>query len=267
MNDNEVLDLLNKIEKNTRMKNQLTLEFKMTSNKEKIFFDEPISHHSGKYQMGVASFSAWNTVFNITSANNNFRYSNYTLWRDIRIAPGAYQISQINEAIHRQLDWNGDLFNQPSEEFPIELYADKATQKSVVEFKVGPGVTFRYKVDFKPINSIGKLLGFTERIIDHDSGINMSDNKVDIIAIDKVHLHCNVIRGSILNGKNSDILYSFHLDKPPGFQIFYKESFIQFKTVTTDKLESIYFEFRDDDGKPVSFQGETITFTLILIEK
>ena len=53
-------------------------------------------------------------------------------------------------------------------------------------------------------------------------GSYKSEKPIDIAGIDKVHLKCNVIDGSIVNGIREPILYSFSLDQPPGHKI-YKE--------------------------------------------
>ena len=38
--------------------------------------------------------------------------------------------------------------------------------------------------------------------------------------INKVHLKCDVIDGSIQNGLRQPILFSFTLDKPAGYKVF-----------------------------------------------
>ena len=42
-----------------------------------------------------------------------------------------------------------------------------------------------------------------------------SDKPNNITGIDKVHLKCNVVDGSVVNGVREPILYSFALDQPP----------------------------------------------------
>ena len=62
------------------------------------------------------------------------------------------------------------------------------------------------------------------------------------------------------------ILFSFNLDKPPGFKIFKEPKIILYKKLNTDKLSHIKFYLEDDSRNPVSFQGETLTFTIQLIK-
>ena len=48
------------------------------------------------------------------------------------------------------------------------------------------------------------------------AGSYKSEKPIDIKRIDKVHLNCDCIDGSIMNGTRELVLYSFALDQPPG---------------------------------------------------
>ena len=52
------------------------------------------------------------------------------------------------------------------------------------------------------------------------AGSYKSNRPVNITRIDKVHLKCDCIQGSITNGVREPILYSFVLSSPPGYKIF-----------------------------------------------
>ena len=54
------------------------------------------------------------------------------------------------------------------------------------------------------------------------AGSYKSDKPINITGIDKVHLKCDCIDVSIINGTREQILYSFALDQPPDHKI-YKE--------------------------------------------
>ena len=54
------------------------------------------------------------------------------------------------------------------------------------------------------------------------AGSYKGDKPINITGIDKVHLKCDCIQGSIVNGVREPILYSFALSSPPGHKI-YKE--------------------------------------------
>ena len=48
------------------------------------------------YEIAFIRFEAYNSLYNITSINNNFRYNNGTAWKNIVIKPGAYEVAGIN---------------------------------------------------------------------------------------------------------------------------------------------------------------------------
>ena len=77
------------------------------------------------------------------------------------------------------------------------------------------------------------LLGFTQShsypLDDLDgfyqliAGSYKSDKPINITGIDKNHLKCDCIQGSIVKGIREPVLYSFALSSPPGHKI-YKEA-------------------------------------------
>ena len=99
------------------------------------------------------------------------------------------------------------------------------------------------------------------------AGSYKSDKPINITGIDKIHLKCDCIQGSIVNGIREPILYSFALSSPPRHKI-YKELRIKLfkKKVNQSVLSHITFYFEDDDHKPVDFHAETSSFTCQLIK-
>ena len=109
---------------------------------------------------------------------------------------------------------------------------------------------------------LGDIEGFIQLI----PGSYKSDKPINITGIDKVHLKCDCIQGSIVNGIREPIIYSFALSSPPGHKI-YKETRIKlFKRVNKPVLSHITFYLEDDDHKPVDFNKEIISFTCQLIK-
>ena len=99
------------------------------------------------------------------------------------------------------------------------------------------------------------------------AGSYKSKRPINISGIDKIHLKCDCIQGSIVNGIREPILYSFALSSPPGHKIYKEPRVKLFKKVNKSVLSHITFYFEDDDHKPVDFNGETVSFTCQLIKK
>ena len=93
------------------------------------------------------------------------------------------------------------------------------------------------------------------------AGSYKSDKPVSITGIDKIHLKCDCIQGSIVNGIRGPILYSFALSSPPGHKIYKEPRTKLFKKINKSVLSHIIFYFENDDHKPVDFHNETITIT------
>ena len=97
-------------------------------------------------------------------------------------------------------------------------------------------------------------------------GSYKSDKAINITGIGKIHLKCDCIQGSIVNGTCEPFLYSFALNQPPGHKI-YKELRIKLlKKVNKSVLSHIIFYLKDNDHKAVDFNGEVISFTCQLIK-
>ena len=73
------------------------------------------------------------------------------------------------------------------------------------------------------------LLGFTPYRDYKPSGVYTSDKLLNLNTINKIHLKCDVIDGSIVDGIRQPILYSFVLDKPAGYKVFYEPETIHYK--------------------------------------
>ena len=90
-----------------------------------------------------------------------------------------------------------------------------------IEFNIIPDTTSMKSVlttsNLILFNSELKLLGFT--LTDYPSGTHTSEKPVMISIIDKVHLKCDCVDGSIVNGLQEQILFSFNLSAPPGYKI------------------------------------------------
>ena len=98
------------------------------------------------------------------------------------------------------------------------------------------------------------------------AGSYKSDKPINITGTDKIHLKCDSIQGSIINGVREPILYSFALISPPGHKIYKEPRIKLLKKVNESVLSHITFYFEDDDHKPVDFHNETISFTCQLIK-
>ena len=104
--------------------------------------------------------------------------------------------------------------------------------------------------------SPGDIEGFVQVI----PGKYRSKKPINVTGVDKIHLKCNYINGSIVYGVREPILYSFALTSPPGNKINKEPRFKLFKEINKSVLSLITFYIEDGDHKPVHFNREKTCF-------
>ena len=116
------------------------------------------------------------------------------------------------------------------------------------------------------IQSQSRALGDIEGFNQLTPGSYKCDKPINITNSDEVHINCDFVDGSVLNGVRQPILYSFALDKPPE-RITYKEPRIKlFEKINKHVLSHEAFYSEDDDHKAVDFNEETVNFNCQLIK-
>ena len=172
--------------------------------------------------------------------------------------PGIYEVVDLNKTLK---------YISP-DNVKVSVTIDDVRLKSNI--KTNQTLIFTNKSFFYTI------LGFTQSrsypLDDIDAfyqliaGSYKSDRPINITGIDKVHLKCDCIQGSIVNGIREPILYSFALSSPPGHKIYKEPKIKLFKKVNKSVLSHITFYMEDEYYKPVDFHAETISFTCQLIK-
>ena len=187
---------------------------------------------------------------------------------DLKYIPTKRTGYSLNPGIYEVIDLNDVLKYFLPDNVKVNVTIDDIRLKS--NLKINQTLIFTEKAFFYTI------LGFTQSrsypLDDIDgfyqliAGSYKNDKPINITGIDKIHLKCDRIQGSIVNGIREPILYSFALSSPPGHKIYKEPKVKLFKKINKSVLSHITFYFEDDDYKPVDFHGETISFTCQLIE-
>ena len=87
-----------------------------------------------------------------------------------------------------------------------------------------------------------------------------------ISSTDKIHLECDCVDGSVVNGIREQILFSFNLNAPPGYKILKELNTILYQEINKTRLDTIQFSLEDSNHNRVDFNGETLTFTIQIIK-
>ena len=135
---------------------------------------------------------------------------------EIELPPVAYELVDINNTIQQVLIKCCTLPGGSSD-FKLNIEADTISMKSVLT--TASGIYFN--------SELNKLLGFTKTR--YSAGTHTSEKPVMITTTDKVHLKCDCVDGSIVNGIREQILFSFNLSAPPGYKIIKEPNIILYK--------------------------------------
>ena len=172
------------------------------------------------------------------------------------LAPGIYTYRDIAEAGFYILQ---SEYPQSSSEILIRL--DDITRKTKLVVRSGI-----IAIRFDEKSFFNTILGFTPGWDYKHYNQYLSQKILNLSNTNKIHLKCDAIDGSVVNGIRQPILYSFVLDKPAGYKIFCEPETIHHKKIKKSVLNTITFYLEDDDHKEVNFNEETLTFTLQMIK-
>ena len=113
---------------------------------------------------------------------------------------------------------------------------------------------------------MGALLGFSKTTIFEES--NLSPKPVANLSFDNFFLKTDIAQGMIFRGKGSGIIHSVIMDVDPGYK--YIENFrggVQwFMMESKVIISSICFKLKNEKGKLVTFNGQSLTFRLSIKE-
>ena len=173
-----------------------------------------------------------------------------------KLQPGVYTFKDLSEALFNILQ-----HQYPKSNSEIVIEFDDITSKT--KLVVNSGLIAR-KIDEQSFFST--VLGFTSvRDYKHYNKYN-SQKIVNLGSTNKIRLKCDCIDGSVVVGSTQPILYSFNLDKPPGYKVFCEPETVHYKKINKSVLNTITFYLENDMNEEVNFNQETVTFTLQMIK-
>ena len=135
------------------------------------------------------------------------------------LEPGIYSYREISEALFNILQ-----LEYPSSDSKILIRLDDITRKT--KLVVGSGII---AIRFDEKSFFSTILGFTAGWDYKHYNQYLSQKIVNLSSTNKIHLKCDVIDGSVVDGVRQPILYSFVLDKPTGYKVFCEPETIHYK--------------------------------------
>ena len=143
----------------------------------------------------------------------NSNFSTYEL------EPGIYTFKDFSKALLKILHPEYDGYHNA-----IDVEYDDITMKSKIKVRA---MIIAIRFDEKSFFST--VLGFTPGWDYKHYNKYTSQKVVNLGSTNKIHLKCDIIDGSIVDGFRQPILYSFVLDKKPGYKVFCEPETIHYK--------------------------------------
>ena len=144
----------------------------------------------------------------------------------------------LNPGIYEVVDLNNTLKHILPDNVKVNITKDDIRLKS--NLKINQTLIFTERSFFYTI--LGFIQSRSYPLDDIDShyqiiaGSFKSERPINITGIDKVHLKCDCIQGSIVNGIREPILFSFALSSPPGHKIYKEPKIKLFKKINKSVL-------------------------------
>ena len=189
---------------------------------------------------------------------------------DVKLVLDEYNSSfityELESGIYNFKDISEALLNILQVEYPgpinaINIEFDDITRKTKLVVNIGI-----IAIRFDEKSFFSTILGFIPGWDYKHYNKYVSQKIVNLSNTNRIHLKCDAINGSVVNGIRQPILYSFVLDKPSGYKVFSEPETIHYKKINKAVLNTITFYLEDDNNEEVDFNGETLTFTLQMIK-
>ena len=113
------------------------------------------------------------------------------------------------------------------------------------------------------------MLGFQRRFYTFNrdtNGYTEGENIVNIISINSILVHSDIISGSYVNGSQQSVIYNFFSNVDPGMKILQKPRNLVYLLVTSKTVNCMQTYLTDQDGRPIDLRGGHLTIRFHLRE-
>lgn len=192
------------------------------------------------YVLGLVGFYGCNSIRNIFEGNNRFYFQD----RIITIPSGSYEIQEIADYLQKRAHPDKVVLQPNNNTLKCELSAT--------------GV-----VDFTQADSIGRMLGFSSRILPENI-LHESDLDVRVVDTTNINVECNITSGSYRNHSPSHTIFEFDIHVESGFRLVKEPSNVIYLPVSVPYIDNITLKLVNHRGQPIDFGEEEFSVLLEL---
>ena len=218
-------------------------------------FTRPITLDNNKqYTVGLNRVINMSfTWFNVNAGYKNqlIKYSsdNGSTFKNITFPAGVWNYTDFNTHIKNAVK-TGDTY-------PITLVFDDTT------FRVTVTLAANYQLDLRASN-FNDLIGFDKKIL--ASGTHIGPRVPNLSQdTDVLNIHCDLVNESLVDGEETDIIYSFSTSVlRPSYSFTLEPQRVTFNPVNKTTISSIRIMITDGKRRLVDLNGADTSFSLIL---
>ena len=148
--------------------------------------------------------------------------------------------------------------NNPS--YPISLEFDDTIFRTIITLATN------YRLDLTQ-SDFNNLIGFNKKILTSSENVgdyipNLSQDR------EILNVHCDLISESLVDGDETDIIYSFSTSTlPPSYSFTQEPRRVQFNPVNKNTINKIRIYITDGKRRIIDLNHSDTSFSLILREK
>ena len=193
------------------------------------------------------------TWFNVNAGYKNqlIKYSsdNGSTFKNITLPAGVWNYTDFNTYI-------GNI-TKTGDTYPITLEFDDTT------FRVTVILANNYQLDLRASN-FNELIGFDKKIL--ASGTHIGPRVPNLIQdTDILNIHCDLITKSLVDGEETDIIYSFSTSVlTPSYSFTLEPRRVTFNPINKITISSIRMWVTDGKRRLLNLNGAETAFSLIL---
>lgn len=208
---------------------------------------------NGSYECGLIELQTFNSIPNIDENNNRFHYGDNDEFVELPI--GSYEIDDISKCLQELINDKRKKVNDTTKHTKISIEPNNNTLKCSLKCTK--------KVHFDKENTIGSVLGFTKRTLEH--GVkHESDIPVNILKVSSVRIECSITSNAYINNERVHTIHEFFPNVAPGYKIIELPNTIIYLPVVIPSIDNITIKIVDQNGNLVNFRGEKILIRLHL---
>ena len=209
------------------------------------------------YEIALCRLETYYCFQNIDEKNNVLRVSIDAgqNWKELKIPVGCYDITGINEALQLLLgEFNKNSVQEKKQPY-IVLTGNKNTSNCVLVIMSSTTV-----VDFNVKNSIRSVLGFEAK--QYVGGKRYeSENKIDIVRVQSILVHCDIIKPSRVNGVPAPVIYNFFPNVSPAEKIVCQPKHLMYVPLSLSVISSMTAWITDQEGRILDLLGQRLTLS------